>query len=92
MTETKKVLVTTLHRGVFAGEIPAGQDLSARSFALNNARMAIYWGTTEGITQLAKSGPTETSRISAVAGIAMLHDITAIFDITPEAWEKWQKA
>lgn len=88
----KQVLITTAHRGVFAGEIEDDQDIAAKAMPLKNAKMAIYWGTTKGVMQLCQSGPTSTSKISAAADIPMLHDITAIFDITPEAWAKWQKA
>ena len=87
----KQVLVTTAHRGVFAGEIPASQDIGATAMPLINARMAIYWGTTKGVMELAHTGPTSSSKISAPADIPMLRDITAIFAITPEAWAKWTR-
>lgn len=94
MTEPTQtpVLITTKHRGVFAGLVPADQDLSAPTMALKAARMAIYWGTTKGLMQLCATGPTEKSKISAPADIPVLHDITAVFAITPEAWAKWQTA
>jgi hypothetical protein len=88
----KQVLVTTQHRGVFGGEVSADQDMSARAMPLKNARMAIKWGTTRGVMQLAHTGPTSDSRISAPADIPMLNDITAIFVITPDAWAKWISA
>jgi hypothetical protein len=88
----KPVLITTEHRGVFAGLVPDDQDMTARSMPLKSARMAIYWGTTRGVMQLAETGPTEKSKISAVADVPMLNDITAIFTITDEAWGKWQSA
>ena len=88
----KPVLVTTQHRGVFAGLLEDDQDLSAKSMPLKAAKMAIYWGTTKGVMELCKSGPTNSSKISAMADIPMLHDVTAIFDITPEAWKVWLKA
>ena len=87
----KQVLVTTAHRGVFAGEVADDQDIAAKAMPLSNARMAIYWGTTKGVMQLCETGPTSNSKISAPADIPMLHDITAIFAITPEAWAKWTK-
>ncbi len=92
MTDMKPVLVTTEHRGVFAGLIRADQDLTAKSMALQSAKMAIYFGTTRGVMELAETGPTGKSRISAPADIPALHDITAIFSITPEAWKKWVAA
>lgn len=88
----KPVLVTTAHRGVFAGLIGDDQDINEKSMPLKAAKMAIYWGTTKGVMELADTGPTSKSRISAPADIPVLHDITAVFDITPSAWEKWEKA
>lgn len=87
----KQVLITTAHRGVFAGEIADDQDIAAKAMPLTNARMAIYWGTTNGVMELCDTGPTSKSKISAPADIPMLHDITAVFAITPEAWAKWTK-
>ena len=89
---TKPVLITTQHRGVFAGLIPVDQDLSVKAMPLKSARMAIYWGTTKGVMELCDTGPTSKSRISATADIPMLHDITAIFDISEKAWDKWNEA
>jgi hypothetical protein len=88
----KPVLVTTQHRGVFAGLISEDQDVSARSMPLHQAKMAIYWGTTRGVMELAHTGPNGRTKVSLPADIPMLNDITAIFNITPEAWAKWQDA
>jgi hypothetical protein len=88
----KQVLITTAHRGVFAGEIADDQDLSAKAMPLQNAKMAIYWGTTRGVMELASVGPNGRSKISLPANIPMLNDITAIFEITPQAWAKWLEA
>jgi hypothetical protein len=92
MANLRPVLITTAHKGVFAGLINADQDLTARSMPLRNARMAIYWGTTRGVMELAHTGPNSGSKISAPADIAMLNDITAVFDITPDAWREWRDA
>ncbi len=88
----RPVLVTTAHRGVFAGLIPADADLTQKTLALKSARMAIYWGTTKGLMQLADTGPTGTSKISAPADIPVLHDVTGVFAITDAAWAKWVAA
>ena len=85
----KPVLVTTKHRGVFGGLVPAEQDMEARTIALKDARMAIRWGTSKGVFELAHTGPTSSSKISAPADVPALHDVTAIIDITEEAWTKW---
>ena len=88
----KPVLVTTKHRGVFAGLVPADANLGAPTLALAAARMAIYWGTTKGVMELAQTGPTSKSKISAPADIPVLHDITAVIAITDAAWAKWVAA
>ncbi len=88
----KPVLITTEYRGVFAGLIADDQDITAKSMALKSAKMAIYWGTTRGVMELCEIGPNSKSKISAPADIPMIHGITAIFDITPVAWEAWQNA
>lgn len=87
-----KALITTKHRGVFAGEIDDDFDRQATTLAVSNARMAIRFGTSKGLLQLAETGPTGSSAISAPADIPALHDITAVFAITDEAWAKWQTA
>lgn len=88
----KAVLVTTEHRGVFAGLISDDQDINAKSMPLKAARMAIYWGTTKGVLELAHTGPTAKSRISAPADIPALHDITAVVEITEAAWDAWERS
>lgn len=88
----KSILVTTEHRGVFGGLVPDDQDLSAKTMALKDARMAIYWGTSKGVMELADTGPTSKSRISAPADIPVLHGITAVFEIKDDAWKKWTSA
>ena len=54
--------------------------------------MAIRFGTTRGLMELADTGPTAKSKISAPADIPVLHDITAVFRITDKAWKKWTSA
>jgi len=88
----RNVLITTEHRGVFAGQIENDQDINASTMPVKNAKMAIYFGTENGLMQLAETGPTSESRISASANIPSLRKITAVFDITSEAWEKWLDA
>jgi len=86
----KPVLVTTQHRGVFAGLVPEEQDMNARTMRLKEARCAIYWGTSRGVAELASEGPTDKSRIGSSATIEALHDITGVWSVTAEAWKKWQ--
>lgn len=82
------VIVCTVHRGVFAGY---ATDTEGDRIFLRNAKMAIYWGTTRGVMQLAQTGPTEKSKISAPADIEV-RGITAVFFVTPEAEAIWKSA
>lgn len=84
-----KVLVTTKHRGVFFGTLDAREgDL----VTLENARCAIRFGTTEGFLELAKTGPTVSSKIGATAPKIELYDVTSITEVTPEAATAWETA
>ena len=84
------VLITTQHRGVWFARIDASQDLTNKTLTnLKDCRMAIYWGTDKGVQQLADTGPTINSRISAPSDIAVLHDVTAVFYVTDKAAEAW---
>lgn len=84
----RPVIVCTKHRGVFFGY---ARETKGETIALTRARMAIYWGTTRGVMQLAETGPTSASKISARADID-LRDITAVFEVTSEAAAKWEAA
>lgn len=84
----RPVIVCTEHRGVFFGY---ATDTKGASINLKRARMAIYFGTTRGVMELAETGPTTKSRISARADIEV-RKITAVFEVTPEACSKWEAA
>lgn len=83
----RRVIVTTEHRGVFYGT-PEG-DTTGEQVVLRDARMAIYWGTTGGILQLAQTGPTERSKIGSTAPRIELRGITAVIDVSLEAAKAW---
>jgi hypothetical protein len=82
----RPVIVCTEYRGVFFGY---ADDTSTDPIKLRNARMAIYWGVTRGVMQLAETGPTGTSKISAQADIE-LRKITAVFEVSAEAEAAWR--
>ena len=81
----RPVIICTEHRGVFFGY---AKDTAGDIIHLRAAKMAIYWGTTKGVMELAQTGPTSKSRISAPADIEV-RKITAIFEVTAEAEKKW---
>ncbi len=86
--EKRPVIVCTEHRGVFFGY---SDDTTGTTINLTKARMAIYFGTSRGVMELAETGPTSKSKISARADIDV-RKITAVFEVTPEATKKWEDA
>lgn len=89
----KNVLITTQHRGVFFAQMEEGTDLTTKILTnLKNCRMAIYFGTSRGVMELAETGPTTSSKIGAPADVDVMHDVTAIFSVTDNAAEKWLAA
>ncbi len=90
MTKSKSrpVIVCTEFRGVFFGY---AEDTTGDKIQLSNARMAIYWGTTRGVMELAEVGPNSKSKISARADIEV-RKITAVFEVTDKAVGAWEAA
>lgn len=89
-TMTKHVIITTSHRGVFFGRLLA-HDADKHTATLADCRMAIYWGTTRGLFELANTGPTEKSKISAPAPEIVLNAVTAVIDCTDDAVTAWTR-
>lgn len=90
-TATKKiaarpVIVCTEHRGVFFGY---AKETKGDTIQLNNARMAIAFGTTRGVMELAETGPTRNSKISARADIEV-RKVSAVFEVTEAATKAWE--
>ena len=84
----RPVIICTEYRGVFFGY---ATDTTGDVIKLRKARMAIYWGTTRGVMELAETGPTPSSKISARADLEV-RKITAVIEVTPAATEKWEAA
>ena len=82
---SRPVIICTEYRGVFFGY---AEDTSSDTIKLKEARMAIAFGTTKGVMQLAETGPTESSKISAKADIEV-RKVTAVFEVSAEAQAKW---
>lgn len=82
----RPVIVCTEFKGVFFGY---AEDTAGDVIHLKRARMAIYWGTTKGVIELAETGPTSSSKISAKADIEV-RKITAVFEVDPKAVKAWE--
>jgi hypothetical protein len=88
-TTNRPVIITTQYRGVYYGEL-VEHDSAERTCVLENARMVIRWGTTDGVDQLAATGPTASSKLGALAPKVWLCGITSVSDCTPEAQKAWR--
>jgi hypothetical protein len=86
--EGRPVIVCTSHRGVFFGY---ATDTDGDHIHLKRARMAVRFGTTRGVMQLAETGPTSSTLASAPADIDV-RSVTAVFEVTPEAAQAWEAA
>lgn len=91
MSDTRPVLVTTVHRGVFFGYL-VGEPKKSH-VVLNRARNVTYWDVkTQSFLGLAGRGPSPDCRVSPAAGDAStLYDITGVFTVTPEAVAKFEE-
>ena len=86
----RAVIVCTEHRGVFFGYVD-GDTFGHDPIMLRRARMGIRWGTTRGVMQLAETGPTGNSKVSARATME-IRKITAIMEVEPAAVAAWEAA
>ena len=83
------VLVTTEHRGVFAGY---ADKTDGETIALKRARLCLYWSAdVKGFMGLAATGPSKTCRIGPPADIE-LRKITSVVEVTPDAVKAWEAA
>lgn len=87
--EKRNVIITTSFRGVYYGELV---EHTGQTCILENARMAIRWGTTNGVDQLAKTGPTRESKLGDIAPRVWLCGLTSVVDCAPEAVQAWSAA
>jgi hypothetical protein len=86
---TRRVLVTTEHRGVFCGN---AINTDGDTIKLTNARLCLYWSRdVKGFMGLASDGPSSSCRIGPPADIE-LRKVTAVVEVTAAAAAKWDAA
>jgi hypothetical protein len=88
VSKERPVIVCTEFKGVFFGYT---DDTTGDTIHLKSARMAIYWGTTRGVMELAEVGPNAKSKISARANIEV-RKVTAVFEVAEGAVQAWERA
>ena len=91
-TKRRYVIVGNGSYGLFCGLVEASDKeiLAAKAVRVVECRHIRYWyGGTGGITSLAAWGPcgsrAKDSRIGAPAPSALIADVRAVYDCTPEA-------
>lgn len=88
-TKDQYLLVTTLHKGVFAG---FGKPTTNKTIRLTEARMCVYWSKdVKGIVGLAANGPTSGCKIGPAAPAMTLQDVTSVMEVSEKAMEAWNK-
>jgi hypothetical protein len=95
MSEQKKILVTTEHKGVFAGKgDPDEIDWDSRhpTITLDDCRNCVKWSTDmHGFMGLAAKGPSSSCRIGPAVDGVSLADVTGVYEIEDDAYEKWEE-
>jgi hypothetical protein len=89
LTSLQPVIVITEHKGVIFGYADPS-DFDKRSFPMQGTRVALKWGTDTGVNQLAETGPSDQSQVSAKCDAPMVHDIIKVLSVTNEAEERWR--
>ena len=88
MKKPQYVLITTQHRGVFAGYL---KGKAGKTVTLLKARCAIYWTTEcKGFLGLATKGPTSDARIGPAVEEIELRDVTSVSKVSDSARDAWE--
>lgn len=87
-SDHKFLVVTTVHKGVFAGY---GVPTDGKTIRLEQAQMCVYWSSvTHGVLGLAAQGPGRECKIGPPVPAITLQDVTSVTEASPEAESKWR--
>ena len=65
-------------------------DRNGSDCKLTNASVIRYWGTTKGLGQIAKDGPTEKTKLDKCHGIVQFDYLTVVATVDCES-DKWKE-
>jgi hypothetical protein len=86
-SQSRPVLVTTAHRGVFFGY---ATNTDGSTIKLTRARNCVYWSSdVKGFLGLAANGPSASCRVGPAADIE-LRDVTSVSEVSAPAVERWE--
>jgi len=90
--QSKPLMVTTAHRGVFFGYgvvPPKGET----NITLTTARMCVKWSSDmRGVFGLAAQGPSKMCRIGPAVPSLHLLDVTSVTEVSDSAAKAWESA
>lgn len=85
----KFLLVTTAHKGVFAGY---GTPSDGKTIRIEEARMCVYWSAdVKSVVGLAAVGPSKSCRVGPAVPAITLRDVTSVIEVSPKAESKWKE-
>ena len=72
------------------GFVYVGQcDIDAEWCVITKARNIRYWGTTRGLGQLAREGPTKDTKLDAITAVRIpMRAIISVIDSEEKLWSK----
>lgn len=84
----KKVMVTTSHRGVFAGTL---DSYAGGSAVLRDCRMLLFRVCDQhGVYAMATEGPNENCRVGPPVGVLLVENCNSIAVLTDAAVIAWE--
>jgi len=87
MKKEQFLIVTTAHKGVFAGY---GKPSENKTIRLTDARMCVYWSSdVKGVVGLASDGPSKSCKVGPAAPAITLQDVTAVMEGSKKAEDAW---
>lgn len=89
VVKSRPVLLATNDNGSRSILFGYAEETNGDRVHLKRARMAIYWGTTKGVMQLAETGPTSSSKISARADLEA-RNVVCVMEVSEAAAKAWE--
>jgi hypothetical protein len=86
-----KVLITTIHKGVFFGTLKNPKEAESKTVTITDARMCVYWSSSmKGVLGLASIGPDSECKIGPRVDEITLQDVTSLTKVSAQAVKCWE--
>lgn len=85
------LVVTTEHKGVFAG-YGNPKLVKNKTIRLTQARMCVYWSSdVKGVLGLAANGPTSGCKVGPPVPAITINALTSVMECSKTSAEAWEK-